>query len=158
LPWLVEVLLGAEQQAVGHGGEFRLLAEGSELGLARQYVRDAAESFGFDPDRGYELVYAVNEAVTNAIRHGAPDAEGCISLSVYERGDRLTFVVRDFGSWVMPTLQSSAMADHGRGFALMASLVDDVQLSVEPGCTTISLSKARTPADAAVGEEVDRVA
>jgi anti-sigma regulatory factor (Ser/Thr protein kinase) len=35
-------------------------------------------------------------------------------------------------------------SDHGRGLALMASLVDEVQLEIEPGGTTVRLSKVRS--------------
>jgi len=34
-------------------------------------------------------------------------------------------------------------SDHGRGLALMASLVDEVQLEIDPGGTTVRLSKVR---------------
>jgi anti-sigma regulatory factor (Ser/Thr protein kinase) len=45
----------------------------------------------------------------------------------------------------MPVLDSDETAEHGRGLALMASLVDEVQLYIEPGGTTVRLSKARAP-------------
>ncbi len=126
-------------------GELRLRALSSELGRARDYVRDAARRFGFDPRHVYELVYAANEAVTNAIRHGTADAAGCITVEVRGEDDRLTLLVRDSGTFVEPTQVVSTTPEHGRGFALMASLVDDVRVSAEPGRTTIELSKALAP-------------
>ncbi len=42
---------------------------------------------------------AFNEAVTNAIRHGAPDEHGHIHLSVLVDGERLTLAVRDYGTF-----------------------------------------------------------
>jgi serine/threonine-protein kinase RsbW len=133
------------QNGAGHGEtELKLPAARSELGAARKYVADSAAAYGFDPDTCYEFVFAVNEAVTNAIRHGASDENGLIHLSIVADADRLTFAVRDRGTFVMPVLDGSMSAEHGRGLALMASLVDEVQLEIEPGGTTVRLSKART--------------
>ena len=122
--------------------ELELPADRSELSAARKYVADAAAALGFDPDTCFEFVYAVNEAVTNAIRHGASDENGLIHLRIVADGERLTFSVRDRGTFVMPVLDGSVSAEHGRGLALMASLVDEVQLEIEPGGTTVHLSKA----------------
>ena len=123
--------------------ELHLPARRSELGAARKYAADVAAAFGLDADSCYEFVVAVNEAVTNAIRHGASDERGRIQLSVVADAERLTFAVRDRGTFVMPVLDGAVNSEHGRGLALMASLVDEVQLEIEPGGTTVRLSKAR---------------
>jgi serine/threonine-protein kinase RsbW len=125
--------------------ELHMPARRSELGAARKYAGEIAAAFGLDTDGCYEFVYAVNEAVTNAIRHGASDEEGMIHLSIVADADRLTFAVSDRGTFTMPVLDSSETAEHGRGLALMASLVDEVQLYIEPGGTTVRLSKTRAP-------------
>lgn len=124
--------------------ELRLPAQPSQLSVARRYAAEAATAFGFDPDGCYEFVYAVNEAVTNAIRHGAPDEQGLIRLSIAADADRLTFAVRDCGTFVISTPDAATRSECGRGLALMANLVDEVQLRIEPRSTTISLAKART--------------
>jgi len=121
--------------------ELRLRAQPSELKLARDYARQAATAFGFDDDGCYEFVYAVNEAVTNAIRHGAPDARGSIRLSVSSEADRLMFTVRDWGRFATSLESSASTSAHGRGFALMANLVDEVHLRIEPEGTIVTLSK-----------------
>jgi serine/threonine-protein kinase RsbW len=123
--------------------ELQLPARRSELGAAREYARDGATAFGLDADDCHDFVCAVNEAVTNAIRHGASDERGMIHLSIVADADRLTFAVRDRGTFVMPVLDVAVSSEHGRGLALMASLVDEVQLEIEPGGTTLRLSKAR---------------
>jgi anti-sigma regulatory factor (Ser/Thr protein kinase) len=123
--------------------ELRLPARRSELGAARKYARDGAAAFGLDADNCHDFVCAVNEAVTNAIRHGTSDEHGLIHLSMVADADRLTFAVRDHGTFVMPVLNGAVGSEHGRGLALMAVLVDEVQLEIEPGGTTVRLSKAR---------------
>jgi anti-sigma regulatory factor (Ser/Thr protein kinase) len=123
--------------------ELRLPARPAKLGAARQYAHEAAAAFGFDAERCYEVAFAVNEAVTNAIRHGKPDEHGCIHLSALADGDRLTLAVRDCGTFVACAGDADVLAESGRGFALMARLMDAVQLCVSSGSTTVRLSKAR---------------
>ena len=122
--------------------ELRLPALPSKLGLAREYVHEVAAEFGFDADHSYALAFAVNEAVTNAIRHGRPDAHGHIHLSVRADGEVLTVAVHDCGTFATSALGASQTGESGRGFALMARMMDAVQLCVSPGSTTVRLSKA----------------
>jgi anti-sigma regulatory factor (Ser/Thr protein kinase) len=124
------------------GSGLRLPARPSSLAAARRYSEQAACAFGMSAECCHEVAYAVNEAVTNAIRHGAPDDWGDITMSVLMDHDRLTIVVRDSGTFQLPS-ESSANSDHGRGLALMAALMDDVRVQVEPGSTTIYLTKSR---------------
>jgi anti-sigma regulatory factor (Ser/Thr protein kinase) len=123
--------------------ELHVPARRSELAAARKYAGEVAQAFGLDADACYEFVYAVNEAVTNAIRHGASDEDGMIHLSIAADADRLTFAVSDRGTFTMPVVDGADTAENGRGLALMASLVDEVQLYIEPGGTTVRLSKSR---------------
>jgi anti-sigma regulatory factor (Ser/Thr protein kinase) len=123
--------------------ELRLPAQPAKLETARSYARQAATAFGLDAESCHEFVFAVNEAVTNAIRHGAPDQHGQIHLSVLADGDRLTLTVRDYGTFVASDMRRAALSERGRGFATMIRLMDAVHLSVRSGSTTVRLSKAR---------------
>jgi anti-sigma regulatory factor (Ser/Thr protein kinase) len=134
-----------EQAATGWAtSELLLPAQATKLGAAREYAHQAAAAFGLDADRCYEFAFAVNEAVTNAIRHGTPDEQGHIHLSVLVDGDRLTLAVRDYGTFAEFVSDDVASWERGRGFVLMARLMDAVQLCVGSGNTTVRLSKART--------------
>ena len=130
--------------------ELHVLARRSELGVARKYAEDVAAAFGLDSDGRYEFVYAVNEAVTNAIRHGASDEEDMIHMSISADSDRLTFCVRDRGTFVMPEVEVDESSPGGRGLALMASLVDEVDVHIDPGGTTVRLTKLREISSSAV--------
>jgi anti-sigma regulatory factor (Ser/Thr protein kinase) len=121
----------------------RLPARSSELSAARRYAEEAAEAFGLDAHGCFEFAVAVNEAVTNALRHGAPDEHGQIHLSVLEGADRLTFVVCDCGTFRAPTAPASPTSEHGRGFTLMSTLMDTVHVHGAPGATTVRLTKFR---------------
>ncbi|HTW42609.1 MAG TPA: ATP-binding protein [Solirubrobacteraceae bacterium] len=121
----------------------RLPAHASQLGAARDYAWQTAAAFGFDAGACDELAFAVNEAVTNAIRHGAPDEHGQISVTATTNGDRLTLSVRDHGTFLGSPPNRSLLAERGRGFTLMMRLTDAVQLCIGLGSTTVHLSKAR---------------
>jgi anti-sigma regulatory factor (Ser/Thr protein kinase) len=123
--------------------ELRLPASKSALGPARRYVEETAAAFGFDGGDCYEFAFAVNEAVTNAIKHGCGDEEGTISLSAVTDADRLMFVVRDYGTFSTPSPGAGTGLEQGRGLALMVSFTDEVRVSAKPGCTVVCLSKAR---------------
>ena len=123
-------------------GELRLPARSSELGVAREFAEETAAAFGLDADGRFEFAVAVNEAVTNAIRHGRPDARGQIHLRVQASADSLTFAVRDCGTFTAPLARATASSEHGRGFAVMSTLMDAVQLCVSPGSTTVRLTKS----------------
>jgi anti-sigma regulatory factor (Ser/Thr protein kinase) len=123
--------------------ELRLRADSSRLRTARRHVESAAARVGLDSASSSQFVYAVNEAVTNAIRHGAPDAQGLIKLRTVIEDERLTVHVHDSGDFVAPTVPPGPRADHGRGFMLMARFSDEVRLNVRPGATTVTLSVER---------------
>src|SRR6202047_5545837 len=110
--------------------ELHMPARRWERGAARKYAGEVAAAFGLDADGRYEFVYAVNEAVTNAIRHGASDEEDMIHMSIVADADRLTFAVRDRGTFVMPEVEAGEVSPGGRGLALMASLVDEVDVHI----------------------------
>ena len=133
----------AQETASETVSELPLPAQTAELGIARRYAEDAAAAFGLDAEASYDFTYAVNEAVTNAIRHGAPDEHGQIRLSAVIDDQRLTLSVRDYGTFKLPIPDHSISSDHGRGLALMASLTDEVELFLEPGSTVVQLSKKR---------------
>lgn len=125
--------------------QLRLPAEASELRRARDHVAAAGTDFGLEHKKCYELVFAVNEAVTNAIRHGSPAPDGTIGLRIEQDGDELVCAVSDCGPFVPPRRKRDmATEEGGRGFAFMAALTDQMDLSVEPDGTVIELRKRRT--------------
>jgi anti-sigma regulatory factor (Ser/Thr protein kinase) len=123
--------------------ELRLPAEPPQLVVAREHVERAALAMGFDARETHEIVFAVNEAVTNAIRHGSPDHAGTIGLTIEDDGSGLTVVVSDSGAFLPIVPDGSPMADHGRGFVFMSSLMDHVELTRCAEGTLVRLRKNR---------------
>jgi anti-sigma regulatory factor (Ser/Thr protein kinase) len=123
--------------------ELRLPALPAQLVIARGHVERAARTVGFDDRATHEIVFAVNEAVTNAIRHGTPDEAGTIGLIIEGDCEGLTLLVSDSGSFVPSVPDGGLMAEQGRGFVYMASLMDAVDLTRTPEGTVVRLRKRR---------------
>jgi anti-sigma regulatory factor (Ser/Thr protein kinase) len=122
----------------------RLPAESAELRRARDEVAAAGKEFGLEHKACYELVFAVNEAVTNAIRHGSPAPDGTIGLRIEADGDDLVCHVSDCGPFLPPRRKRNmATEEGGRGFAFMSALTDQMELNVEADRTVIELRKRR---------------
>lgn len=123
--------------------ELRLASDPSELVRVRAYVSDAASEFGFDDDARREFVFAANEAVTNAIRHGTPERDGTILVRIAADDELLTLDVSDTGPFVADVADRDPLAEGGRGFTLMTRLVDEIQLSIGHRHTNLRLGKRR---------------
>ena len=123
--------------------QMRVPARSSQLHHVRRCADDAAAEFGFAASERYQFVFAVNEAVTNAIRHGRPAEDGTIGLRIHTEGDSLICSVDDHGTFLPSPPESDPLAERGRGLTLMALLMDDVELSTTAAGTTVRLYKRR---------------
>ncbi len=121
--------------------ELRLTAHPSELAAARAFADRQATEFGFGEEERYGITFAVNEAVSNAIEHGEPSADGTIGLSATDEDGALAFYVRDWGCFSPEATVPNALPERGRGLAFMAALVDEVDLRREDDATVIRLVK-----------------
>jgi serine/threonine-protein kinase RsbW len=133
-------------QAVGDGfasRDFRLRCDPSELRRARCHVDEAAAEFGLGPADRHQFVFAVNEAVTNAIRHGRPDSDGTIGLRIAVDGNTLICSVNDRGQLRPSVGDSDPLAEGSRGLTFMALVADEVELLSEDEGTTVRLHKRR---------------
>ncbi|MDQ6834822.1 MAG: ATP-binding protein [Actinomycetota bacterium] len=144
LPWHTQAEAGPQLTDSFASVELRLPARPSELRRARDCVADAGAGFGLDRKACYELVFAVNEAVTNAIRHGSPAQDGTIGLRIDSDGDALVCLVSDCGPFTTRDQdRDSSFEEGGRGFAFMSAMTDELELTVEPDRTIIELRKRR---------------
>ena len=126
---------------------FRVAAEASQLRKVRCLTDAAAADFGLDPQDRHGFVFAVNEAVTNAIQHGTPHQDGTIAVRIDASGDTLICSVNDGGPYLPSRGYSGSLEEHGRGLTFMALLADEVELSTESGGTTVRLHKRRRSCD-----------
>jgi serine/threonine-protein kinase RsbW len=123
--------------------QLELLAEPSQLAIARRFADEAAARFGLEERERYEFTFAVNEAVSNAIEHGRPSPEGTIRMQVAAENGELVFEVEDFGTFVPRRPTPDPIPERGRGLAFMAAVVDEVDVCRGESGTLVRLCKRR---------------
>jgi serine/threonine-protein kinase RsbW len=121
-------------------GERSFEAGQGALRDVRSLVDGASRHLGFAEDDCYELTMAVNEAVTNAVEHGAT-ADSHVHVAVAREGGRLTVEVRDRGDFTPRLPVEEGLPPRGRGITLMAQLVDEVCVRASDDGTRVRLSK-----------------
>ena len=111
----------------------------------RAWVANGAAGLGCDRKARYEFVFAINEAVTNAIRHGSPAEDGTIGVRLEVDRGSVVCSVHDCGPFVPPSRRpDAATAEGGRGFAFMEAMTDELEVVVNPDATIVRLRKQRT--------------
>jgi anti-sigma regulatory factor (Ser/Thr protein kinase)/ketosteroid isomerase-like protein len=125
------------------------------LSEGRGFIDRALAAAGFDAGERYQITVATNEAVSNAMEHGAPCDDGNFHLAAAVESGAFVFSVRDCGEFehaVSP--EPDPVAERGRGFAFMNLLMDDVRLEALPGGTVLRLVK-RLPGTSPAATEAD---
>jgi anti-sigma regulatory factor (Ser/Thr protein kinase) len=108
------------------------------LGGTRLFLRAAATGLGLAGLRVEDLICAVNEVLTNSVRHG----DGQPVLSLWRTGGQLVCDVRD-GGWIRDPLVgrlTPAITDTGgRGLWLVHHLCDLVQVRSSSAGTSVRM-------------------
>jgi len=112
------------------------------LSEGRGFIERVLSAAGFDAEARYQVTVATNEAVSNAMEHGVPCADGLFHLAAGVEAGTFVFSVRDCGEFDdAAERQPDPVAERGRGFAFMNLLMDDVRLDARPGQTVLRLAK-----------------
>ena len=118
----------AAVQPIGRGG----------LARTRTFVRRSAQSAALAPDRLDDLILAVNEVVTNSLRHGG----GRCRVAIWHESGSVICEVRDGGHITDPLVGRLApppTAPAGRGLWLANHLCDLVQIRSSQAGTVVRL-------------------
>jgi serine/threonine-protein kinase RsbW len=113
----------------------QITAHLDELLQVRQFVEETAVSFTNDPQVISDIVLAVDEAVTNIIRHGYQLQVGTIEITISYQSNRLEIRLRDEAPAFDPTqmdppdqnIPLSQRKPGGLGVFMMRQLTDDLQ-------------------------------
>ncbi len=104
--------------------------------IARSIVEREIRDLDIEPQRRFDLVIAVGEAVANAVEHAYRDAPpGLVQLRIDRDARQLIATIEDFGHW-RPFARSE---ERGRGIELMHACMDSVQIRSTRGSTQILL-------------------
>jgi anti-sigma regulatory factor (Ser/Thr protein kinase) len=103
--------------------DLRLEHEPRAAILARSAVRDLLADQPTTEELRHDAALVVYELVSNAVSHGAPQADGRVALSCEVVDDELVVVVTDGGSGGEPAVGDlDEEADRGRGLAIVQAL------------------------------------
>jgi serine/threonine-protein kinase RsbW len=110
--------------------------DGDQVALLRRLVSKHATAAGLDESRRQDFVLAVDEIVTNAVRHGG----GGGRVDVWLHQGQLWFRVSDTGPGLSaPPAKEAPPATRlgGRGLWIARQITDRLDITTGPGGTTI---------------------
>ena len=119
-----------------------------EVPAVQQAIVDAAQQAGFDEQALFAIRLALDEALTNAVRHGNgsdPAKQVAVEFSADET--QLVIQIQDQGPGFAPdelpdpTAEENLCRPHGRGVMLMRAYMTDVQFN--PQGNRVTLTKIR---------------
>jgi PAS domain S-box-containing protein len=136
----------------------RVTPEATHLLRARERLRDYLDVHCSNEEAIDQVVLAVDEACTNALRHSGTDQELEISLG-FEGGD-LVAEVRDHGRGFDVTSFDlgrvpGPLATDGRGLFLISRLVDELELTSDGGVVVRMVTHGMHGPDAVCGGALD---
>ncbi|WP_189224800.1 ATP-binding protein [Saccharothrix coeruleofusca] len=125
-------------QLADHHWGVEFPADARRLAAIRSDLGGWLAMAGVGEDDRYDLLLAVNEAISNAVEHAyPPDERGTVRVEADATPDgRVRVVVADRGRWRVPPV---ALSSRGRGLLLMRESVDEVVVDRSPTGTTVTL-------------------
>ena len=124
-------------------------ADARYLILARLSLVGVAPAAALEPEAVADLKLAVTEACANAVRHAYAGKAGPVRMRIELAQDTLTIEVADDGKGMVagriPSPDPARDLEGGMGFAIMRSLVDEVEVDSAPGRGTVVRLVKRLP-------------
>jgi anti-sigma regulatory factor (Ser/Thr protein kinase) len=124
--------------------EFSFPAEPDLVPTARRRVAGVVGHCGLNGTSLFDLVLAVDEALTNAVQHGSPaGGDSAVGVRVGLVGRCVAVEVRDQGGGfpLCAAVLPDSLDIRGRGIPFMRSLVDEVSFECTPKGTFVLLVK-----------------
>jgi anti-sigma regulatory factor (Ser/Thr protein kinase) len=129
---------------VGYGHPVKLTLPPSPNCLPDVRRKAARTLHGVDQEIVADVLLALDEAVSNAIRHGSA-AGRPVQVSLEREGDWIEMTIRDGGPTPrlprLPATPPPALATGGRGLWLILQLVDEVRMQRVENGTLLALRR-----------------
>jgi serine/threonine-protein kinase RsbW len=130
------------------GEIYRLPGEPASVPLIRNYVGAVARELQFTEASVRDILIAVSEAATNALKHGSTQGgQDEIAVRCRAEVDRLVIEVMDRGKGFdplsVPVPVAEQMREGGMGIFFMRTLMDEVSFDCGSSGTTVRLVKCR---------------
>lgn len=126
-----------------------VLNEASSLSQVRDFIREACDELGMEKLKTEEVVAAIGEACSNAVRHGRrSEADDRFTVTCFWRPQTpVEFRVADQGQGFDPAevaVKPVNIDGGGFGILLMTKLMDGVEFDTGPRGTVVRLRKKLT--------------
>jgi serine/threonine-protein kinase RsbW len=120
------------------------------VGAVRRQFLEWLDPLGLPEELVGDAAIALTEACANAVQHGSPHGErDSFHVRCDAGGHKLVLEVTDCGSgfhfYGVARPDPRAMAEHGRGIWLMATLTDSIEFHHECGGTQVHMEKGIRP-------------
>ncbi|CAA7624682.1 Serine phosphatase RsbU regulator sigma subunit (modular protein) [Candidatus Terasakiella magnetica] len=127
--------------------EMRIATDITEIGRLVPAVHAYFQRRAISPEVTYSLTMAIEEAVSNVIRHGYGDSHGeghTITVRVREEsdGDQVVAEVIDDGASFDPTAADSQESGLGIGLLLIKTMVDGIEYVRDAECNRLHMIKS----------------
>ncbi|HEY4347159.1 MAG TPA: SpoIIE family protein phosphatase [Gaiellaceae bacterium] len=109
----------------------------SALAAARAGLRDWLHAHGAHADEAFDIVFAVNEACSNAVEHPLDAGDSEIALEAEISSGHLTIMINDSGRWKA----ESTSRHRGRGLRFMNVLMENVEIVRSSDGTSVRLER-----------------
>lgn len=124
---------------------FTLPSEPSYCREARNRITQVANAAGLGGNWLRDVMLAVGEAISNAIKHGhSGRQDSSFTVSCLANSERISISVSDNGPGFhmdrLPSFEDVLLLEHGRGIHCMNAFMDEVSFSFEGG-TSVRLVK-----------------
>jgi PAS domain S-box-containing protein len=126
---LSATILPAQPETV----ELKLPAAPLSAAIARRFVSRYARVAQLEPERTFDLVLAVGEAVANAVEHAYRGAAGDFILRLSTSEGKIRGEVRDLGTW----REGRPSPERGRGLAILRATTRRLELNRTSGGTIV---------------------
>ena len=113
-----------------------LRAEPEALAALRRRLARFLHAVGATDTESFEITLTVSEAAGNAIEHAYGPGDASFEVEASFDEGAVTAVVRDFGHW-----RDRRGEQGGRGLNIIRSLMDEVDVSTEPGGTVVRMRR-----------------
>ena len=112
----------------------------------RRFVRDFLHEVGAPEDDVFEILVAVDEALSNTCRHAAPPGTGVVVIRCFYSNGSFIVQVLDGGSGFDTRIISldeppDPLSQEGRGIFLMNQLMHQVHIASSPGGTVVTMER-----------------
>lgn len=126
--------------------QLRIPATLEELQHVYGWAEEHLSLVGIEDARRFDIMLALSEAVTNAIRHGSSQQRNAtVDIEVEVTTDSVSLKVSDNGSGFDPdtlpdpTQEQNLFIPNGRGVYLIRTLADDVRFDFNEEGTTVNV-------------------